>query len=91
MGEVNIFGIHQSIENLLKDAALVILGLISLKTTSQATRKGNEFGWAPILEVAYLFAGIFMTIIPALAILKAGEQGALAWLIKSTEKPAHYF
>jgi Na+/H+ antiporter NhaD/arsenite permease-like protein len=43
------------------------------------------------LEVAYLFAGIFITIIPALAILKAGEDGALAWLIKSINTPAHYF
>ncbi|HPA74114.1 MAG TPA: sodium:proton antiporter, partial [Spirochaetota bacterium] len=40
---------------------------------------------------AYLFAGIFMTIIPALAILKAGEHGAMAFLIRSAEKPAHYF
>lgn len=91
MGEVNIFGIHQTIENLLKDGILILMGLISLKTTKDIIRKENEFSWAPILEVAYLFAGIFMTIIPALAILKAGESGALAILIKSTEKPAHYF
>ncbi len=91
MGEVNIFGIHQAIENLLKDGILILMGLISLKTTKDIIRKENEFTWAPILEVAYLFAGIFMTIIPALAILKAGESGALAILIKSTEKPAHYF
>ncbi len=91
MGEVNIFGIHQAIENLLKDGILILMGLISLKTTKDIIRKENEFSWAPILEVAYLFAGIFMTIIPALAILKAGESGALAILIKSTEKPAHYF
>ncbi|MBN2159549.1 MAG: sodium:proton antiporter [Spirochaetes bacterium] len=91
IGEVNIFGIHQTVENLVKDGILILMGLISLKTTSDAVRKGNEFGWAPIKEVAYLFAGIFMTIIPALAILKAGENGALAVLIKSTEKPAHYY
>ncbi len=91
IGEVNIFGIHQSIENLAKDVILILMGLLSLKTTSDAIRKGNEFSWAPIKEVAYLFAGIFMTIIPALAILKAGENGALAVLIKSTEKPAHYY
>ncbi len=49
-----------------------------LSSPSRKSDKGNEFSWAPILEVAYLFAGIFMTIIPALAILKAGENGALA-------------
>ena len=91
MGQVNIFGIHQSIENLVKDVILILMGILSLKMTSEAVRKANEFGWGPIKEVAYLFAGIFMTIIPALAILKAGESGALAALIRSTERPAHYF
>jgi len=41
--------------------------------------------------VAKLFAGIFITIIPALAILKAGSQGALAWLVDAVKTPAHYF
>ncbi|OHD66581.1 MAG: sodium:proton antiporter [Spirochaetes bacterium RBG_13_51_14] len=91
MGQVNIFGIHQTVENLIKDGILIVMALLSLKTTKDAIRKANEFGWAPILEVGYLFAGIFMTIIPALLILKAGEGGALAILIKSTERPAHYF
>jgi Na+/H+ antiporter NhaD/arsenite permease-like protein len=91
MGEVNIFGISQTIENLIRDAILVAMGFLSLIFTRPETRKGNDFSWAPIAEVAYLFAGIFMTIIPALAILKAGENGALAWLIKSVNTPAHYF
>jgi Na+/H+ antiporter NhaD/arsenite permease-like protein len=67
------------------------MGIASLIFTKQEVRKGNDFSWAPILEVAYLFAGIFITIIPALAILKAGEKGALHWLIKSVDSPAHYF
>ena len=41
----------------------------------------NAFTWDPILEVVYLFAGIFVTILPALAILKAGSAGALAPLV----------
>jgi Na+/H+ antiporter NhaD/arsenite permease-like protein len=91
MGEINIFGIHQTTENLISDAILIVMGFLSLVFTRSEVRKGNDFSWAPILEVAYLFAGIFMTIIPALAILKAGENGALAWLIKSVNTPAHYF
>jgi len=67
------------------------MGLLSLWITKKEIRKANEFSWFPIMEVAYLFAGIFMTIIPALAILKAGEQGALAFLVKAVETPAHYF
>jgi Na+/H+ antiporter NhaD/arsenite permease-like protein len=70
---------------------LIIIGFLSLIFTKPEVRQGNEFSWAPILEVAYLFAGIFMTIIPALAILKAGENGALAFLIKLINTPAHYF
>jgi Na+/H+ antiporter NhaD/arsenite permease-like protein len=42
-------------------------------------------------EVAYLFAGIFMTMIPALAILRAGEQGHLAPLIRAVDQAAEYF
>ena len=91
LGEVNIFGIHQTIENLIKDVILIAMAVLSLVFTKADVRKGNDFSWAPILEVAYLFAGIFITIIPALAILKAGEQGALAWLIQSVNTPAHYF
>ena len=91
IGEINIFGVHQAIENILKDGLLIIMGLLSLVTTKKTIRKGNEFSWGPILEVAYLFAGIFMTIIPALAILKAGENGALGFLIRSVDQPAHYF
>ena len=91
LGEINIFGVQQTIENLVKDALLILMGIASLIFTKQEVRKGNDFSWAPILEVAYLFAGIFITIIPALAILKAGEKGALHWLIKSVDSPAHYF
>ncbi len=91
LGEVSILGIHQSVSNLIKDAIIILMAILSMATTKSEYRKANEFTWEPILEVAYLFAGIFMTIIPALAILKAGEHGALAFLIRSAEKPAHYF
>ena len=90
IGEFNILGISQTIENLIRDAILIVMAFLSLIFTKKEVRAGNDFSWAPIVEVAYLFAGIFMTIIPALAILKAGENGALAWLIKSVNTPAHY-
>jgi Na+/H+ antiporter NhaD/arsenite permease-like protein len=41
--------------------------------------------------VAILFAGIFMTIVPAIAILKAGEKGQLGFAMSTLETPAHYF
>lgn len=90
-GAVNLLGVHVGIQNLARDGILVLMGILSLWTTKQKLRKDNEFSWFPIQEVAYLFAGIFMTIIPALAILKAGSEGELAWLLAAVEKPAHYF
>jgi len=56
---------------LLRDITLFCLGIISYKITSMKLRKENGFTWFPIMEVAKLFAGIFITVIPALAILKA--------------------
>ena len=41
--------------------------------------------------MAYLFAGIFITIIPALAILKAGSEGALAGLVGAVHGPVRFF
>ncbi len=79
------------LQNWLKDLIIIAMGILSLKTTAGALRKKNEFSWFPILEVAYLFAGIFMTIIPALAILKAGPAGALANLTNAVHGPVRYF
>jgi Na+/H+ antiporter NhaD/arsenite permease-like protein len=91
LGEVNVFGIHVAIQSMIRDIWIIVMGLLSLKLTSQMIRKSNEFSWFPIQEVAYLFAGIFMTIIPALAILKAGEKGAMASLILAVENPNQFF
>ncbi len=49
---------------------IMIAALCSLLTTKKSTRQLNEFTYAPIAEVAKLFIGIFITMIPALAILK---------------------
>src|SRR6185436_4202323 len=65
-------------QNLLRDLGLIALAAVSLRLTPPACREGNAFTWGPIIEVAKLFAAIFITIIPVLAILRAGEGGALA-------------
>ncbi len=92
-GEINILGVHVYWQNIAREALIVVMGLLSLKYTpfSGELRQSNEFSWEPIEEVAKVFAGIFMTIIPALAILKAGENGALAGLIGAMKQPVHYF
>ncbi|MEX3963368.1 sodium:proton antiporter [Paraburkholderia sp. EG286B] len=77
-----VAGAHLQLQNLVRDAGLVALALISLAFTSKAARADNGFEWAPIVEVAKLFAGIFVTITPVIAMLRAGEAGAFAALIQ---------
>ena len=92
MPTAHVYGhVEVPVANWIKDAVLILMGILSLVTTRKTLRAANGFGWGPILEVAYLFAGIFMTIIPALAILKAGPDGALAGLIHTVRAPWQYF
>lgn len=91
IGEVKLLGVHRPVADLLRDAILVAMGLLSLWTTRRSIRERNEFTWFPILEVAYLFAGIFITMIPVLDILKAGSHGHLAFIIEAVKRPVHYF
>jgi Na+/H+ antiporter NhaD/arsenite permease-like protein len=60
---------------------LVLIALISLALTPNEHREANGFTWDPIVEVAILFAGIFTCIIPVIAVLEAGNQGAFSWLL----------
>jgi len=55
----------------LQEGLLVVLGLVSLGITHRSIHQNNRFGFAPILEVAILFAGIFVTMTPALLIMNA--------------------
>jgi Na+/H+ antiporter NhaD/arsenite permease-like protein len=90
-GEISVLGVHRAIQDWVRDGLLILMGILSMATTSITVREDNQFTWAPILEVAYLFVGIFITMIPCLLILKAGGKGALAFLINSVQNPTHYF
>ena len=50
---------------------ILCASFLSLKTTAKACREHNEFNYEPIAEVAKLFIGIFITMIPALILLRA--------------------
>jgi Na+/H+ antiporter NhaD/arsenite permease-like protein len=50
-------------------------------------RLDNQFSWAPMQEVAKLFVGIFVTMLPVLAILKAGEAGSFAAVARAVTGP----
>jgi Na+/H+ antiporter NhaD/arsenite permease-like protein len=77
----DVYGTELALENVLRDGALVVIALVSLWITPEEHRDVNGFSWEPIREVAYLFAGIFVCIVPVLAALGAGENGSLAWLL----------
>ena len=79
--EFDVYHVHVELPNLTRDVLLLLLAYISLKTTAISTRQKNEFDWFPIVEVAKLFAGIFISMIPAIAILRAGADGALSGII----------
>jgi len=90
-GKINLLGVQLYIQNIVRDLIIVVMGLLSWYVTPKRVREDNAFTWFPIKEVAYLFAGIFMTIVPALAILRAGSQGSLAFIINNVKEPFHYF
>jgi Na+/H+ antiporter NhaD/arsenite permease-like protein len=89
--EIDLLGVSERVGNLVRDAVLLLMLFLSLRTTSSAVRAANEYSWAPIREVAILFAGIFVTIIPALAMLRVGERGAMAPIVESVRQPVHFF
>ena len=68
-----------------REAAIVALGALSLWRTPPTIRRANGFTTYPIVEVAMLFAGIFLTMIPALELLRmrGGELGV--------REPWHFF
>jgi Na+/H+ antiporter NhaD/arsenite permease-like protein len=91
LGELNVLGIQMAVQDILRDVVLLIITVLSLKTTRIEIHEKNEFHFGPIKEVGILFAGIFVTIIPALLILKAGVNGSMAFIIRSVKEPSSYF
>lgn len=75
LGEVTIYGVHVTVQAIIRDLTLLILSWLSWVLTSKESRAANGFTWFPIEEVGKLFAGIFITIIAPIAMLKAGKEG----------------
>ncbi|MGI3899471.1 MAG: sodium:proton antiporter [Janthinobacterium lividum] len=91
------FGVTVSFEDAARDLALLATAVLSYFVTPTRIRIENAFTWTPIREVAILFAGIFVTIVPVLAALKAGPGGPFAGLLHLVNRPdgtpivANYF
>jgi len=97
LGVLHLFGQELPVELVLAQFVMLGITAASIRLTAPAIREANGFTWAAIAEVAKIFAGIFVTIIPAIAILRAGREGALAGLVALTSTadgqplPAMYF
>lgn len=79
---LRIAGVELDWPSVVRTGAIVALGALSWIWTDPIIRERNGFSWEPIAEVAKLFAAIFVCIIPALAIIGAGQRGAAAPLIE---------
>lgn len=77
----SIQGVSLELQNLVRDALILVLAFVSLAVSRKEYREANGFNWEPISEVAKLFAGIFICIVPVVAILRTGHDGALAPLV----------
>jgi Na+/H+ antiporter NhaD/arsenite permease-like protein len=83
----NVAGTDVGLPGLVRDAGLLLIILISLKLTPIQVHADNQFGWGPMQEVAKLFAGIFLTIIPVIAMLKAGVNGPFGAVVSAVTNP----
>ncbi|CAK0769837.1 Sodium:proton antiporter [Azospirillaceae bacterium] len=92
-----LYHVPVTFESLLCNFALVVIVFLSLSFTDSQSREDNGFTWKPIIEVSKLFLGIFITIIPAIAILRSGADGALNTVLsmitdaQGRSIPAMYF
>jgi len=77
-----------------QEGLMALMGGLAYMTTNKANREANKFSWAPIVEVAVLFVGIFVCMIPALEILNAWGSGArpeVLGLSFGMQQPWQYF
>jgi len=96
-GALSLFGARLPVGRLAGVLLCVVVGFVSVGITPSAYRRRNRFSWAPMLEVAELFAAVFVTIGPVRAMLQAGPAGPLAGLFDLVTNsagepvPAAYF
>ncbi len=83
----DVYGTEVGLPGLVRDAGLIAITLLSLKITADKVHEDNQFSWGPMAEVAKLFAGIFLTIVPVIAMLKAGTSGPFGVVVSAVTRP----
>ena len=93
----HVAGTDVGLPGLVRDVGLIFITWLSLSITSAKVHVDNQFSWGPMAEVAKLFAGIFLTIIPVIAMLKAGAAGPFGAVVAAvthadgSPNPSMYF
>ena len=82
----NVFGTEVGLPGIVRDVGLILVTIASLKITAASVHEANQFSWGPMQEVAKLFAGIFLTIVPVIAMLKAGMDGPFNAIVASVTR-----
>ena len=83
----DVFGTGVGLPGLVRDIGLIAVTFVSLRITPGKVHKDNQFSWGPMQEVAKLFVGIFLTIIPVIAMLKAGLNGPFSAIVLAVTRP----
>ena len=84
---LDVAGTPLALQSLVRDVGLIGVTLLSLALTPKGVREKNQFSWAPMAEVTKLFSGIFLTMVPVLAMLQAGLNGPFAGLVRWVSSP----
>ncbi len=83
----DVAGTQVGLPGLVRDAGLLVVTWLSVRFTPDSVRSDNQFSWGPMLEVAKLFAGIFLTIVPVIAMLRAGTSGPFGAIVSAVTRP----
>jgi Na+/H+ antiporter NhaD/arsenite permease-like protein len=75
---IEVLSVKMKLSSAVRDAVLVGLMILSSKFTPASVWKANEFSWRPAIEVGAIFLGVFVTIVPAVLMLREGRDGSLA-------------
>ena len=84
---IDVYGTTMGLPGLVRDVGLIAIVLVSLWITPRRVHDSNQFNWGPMLEVAKLFAGIFLTIVPVIAMLRAGVDGPFGAIVSAVTRP----
>jgi len=79
--EFTVLGVTIPLQSIVRDSCFLALAALSYFTTSKHVHRVNHFNFEPIKEIAKLFFGIFVCIVPVLEMLRAGSSGVFAPLV----------